>query len=446
MEKYKINSLEDLTPALILALIQRFKLNELPRITKLFKYYNSEQDILNRTMKDPLKPNNRVVSPWGRHISNTAQSYFIGVPVSYQSSDEILMETLQGIFNSNYEQSQNAKLSRDASVAGVGYELLYIDESGEVKFDVLNPNETFMIYDSTIKGNPLAGIRFYESYDYVTEETQMFVEVYTDENIFYYKQVDDDLRLQDEQQHYFKSVPVIPYYNNLEIIGDFQPVMHLIDAYDILVSDSLNNMESFADAYMLIKNMDMTKEQVYEMKENRVILLQGEGDAKWLTKGSQPEEIEKDKTRLVDDIHRLSGIPDLSAQRFSGAESSGAALRYKIMSLENLTAIKERYFKHSLERRIKLICNFLNVKGHSYDYTDVAMQFSRNLAADVEGITKIVKEMRGIVPDKTLLSLLPFVDDVEFELELLRQQSEDSLDGYTEIFNPIENTKAEGVE
>lgn len=438
LEKYKINSIEDLTPELINALIKRFKMKEVSRLNKLFRYYRGEQDILSRT-RQPDKPNNRISNPWARFISQTATSYFIGNPVAYQSSDDQLMEVIQDIYDNNNEQSQNTKLSRDASVGGIAYELLYIDENGDVKFDVLNPNECFMIHDSTIKGNVLAGIRFYETYDYVTEETQLFVEVYTADAIYYYKQDEDLLKLVDEQPHYFQSVPMIPYYNNLEGLGDFETVLSIINAYDVLQSDSVNNLEELADSYMLIKGVTLDEEAAKAMRENRLINIDGEqgkdADAKWLTKPSEPSEIENLKIRLVDDMHRLSGVPDLSAQRFAGAETSGAALRYKIMNLENMAVNKERYFKHSLERRIKLICNFLSVKGHTFDFTEVSMQFTRNLAADVEGLTEIVTKLKGIVSDKTLLSLLPFVESAEFELELLEQQNEGTLDDYGQVFN-----------
>ncbi|MDW0112165.1 phage portal protein [Sporosarcina saromensis] len=438
MEKYKINSVDDLTPELVNALIKRFKLKEVARLNKLFRYYKGEQDILKRSRAGD-KPNNRINNPWARFISNTAMSYFIGNPISYQSANDQLMEVLQDIFDNNNEQSENMKLARDASVGGIAYELLYIDEEGNIKFDVLNANECFMVYDSTIKGNVLAGVRFYETYDYVTEESQMFVEVYTSDSIHYYKQDEDLLKLINEQPHYFKSVPMIPYYNNLEMLGDAEPVLTLIDAYDVLQSDSVNNLEEVANSYLFIKGVELTKEVAEAMKSNRMINVDGQdaqnADAKWLVRESEPAEVETLKVRTVDDMHRLSGVPDLSAQRFSGSESSGAALRYKIMNLENMASNKERYFKHSLERRLKLICNFLNVKGHSFDYNDVSMQFTRNLAADVEGLANIAKELKGIVSDKTLLSILPFIEDVEFELELLRQQNEGSLDDYGQVFD-----------
>lgn len=444
MEKYKINSLEDLTPELINALIQRFKLKEVPRLNKLFQYYKGEQEIMQRSRGEG-KPNNRISNPWARFISTTATSYFMGNPVSYSSTDDKLLETINDIFKNNNEQSQNTKLSRDSSVGGIGYELLYLDEEGDLKFDVLNANECFMIHDSTIKGNVLAGVRFYETYDYLSEETQLFVEVYTADSILFYEQSDDVLVMTNEQPHYFKSVPMIPYYNNLETLGDFETVLSAIDAYDILQSDSVNNLEELADSYLLIKGVTIDEEAAVAIRENKLINIDNENgsdsDAKWLTKPSEPAEIENLKIRLVDDMHRLSGVPDLSAQRFSGQESSGAALRYKIMNLENMAANKERYFKHSLERRLKLICNFLNLKGHSFDFTDMSMQFTRNLAADTEGLTDIVKDLQGIVSNKTLLSLLPFVDSAENELLLLEQQNEDTLDGYHQVFNNTEDAE-----
>lgn len=440
MQKYKIESTEQINGELLKNLVQSFKLNELPKIKKLMNYYNGNQDILIRT-KAGDKPNNKINNPWARHISNTAQSYFIGEPIKYQSTNEQLMQQLQHIFDSNNEESQNFKLARDASAVGVGYELVYLDEEGELKFDLIEPTNAFIIYDNTIKQSIIAGVRFYTTKDYVTEEEQEFVEVYTADTIQYYKEDGGELILVEEVEHYFNAVPMIPYFNNLELIGDFEPVITLIDAYDILQSDSVNNLEELANSYLLVKGVEIDKKTANAMKENRIINISDNGDAYFVERSNEPTEVEELKNRLVDDIHRLSGVPDLSAQRFAGAESSGAALRYKIMNLENLTKIKERYFTHSLRSRLKLIINYLNLKGHNFEYQDVSMQFTRNLAADIEGLTDIVTKLNGVVSDKTLLSMLPFVENVEFELELLKQQAESTLDDYDSIFN--EETKEE---
>ena len=437
MNKFKLGSVQEINGELLQKLIDTFKTTDLPKLQKLMDYYNGKQDILTRT-KAGDKPNNKINNPWARHISNTAQSYFIGEPIKYQSTDEQLMQQLQHIFDSNNEESQNFKLARDASAVGIGYELVYLDEEGELKFDIIEPTNAFIIYDNTIKQSILAGVRFYSTHDYMTDEQQLYAEVYTADTIQYYKEDEGELILVDEVEHYFNAVPMIPYFNNLELIGDYEPVMTLIDAYDILQSDSVNNLEELANSYLLIKGVEIDAKSAKAMKENRIINISDDGDAYFVERSNEPTEIEELKMRLVDDIHRLSGVPDLSAQRFAGSESSGAALRYKIMNLENLTKIKERYFTHSLRSRLKLIINYLNLKGHSFEYQDVSMQFTRNLAADIEGLTDIVTKLNGVVSDKTLLSMLPFIENVDFELELLKQQEESTLDSYDSIFDEDE--------
>ena len=72
-----------------------------------------------------------------------------------------------------------------------------MNELNEIKFANLNPMEIFMIYDNTIEQNPLVAIRFYDVFDYITEESITHVEVYSDSSIEYHKIVDDELRLID---------------------------------------------------------------------------------------------------------------------------------------------------------------------------------------------------------------------------------------------------------
>ena len=436
LEKYKISSVEQLinNPELIQSLITRYKTNEVPRLKKLFDYYNGKSDILNRPSADPLKPNNKIMNPWSNFICNTTQAYFIGVPVSYQSDDENLMTALQDVYDSNGEQSHNAQLNKHVSVAGLGYELVYVNELGDIKFNSLSPLETFMVYDNSISTNPLAGVRFYESYDYVDESTQLFVEIYTSDFIYSYSQVEDELKLTEETQHYFNGVPVIQYSNNEEQFGDAELVKSLIDAYDIAMSDSVNSLEAFADSYMLISGLDMTPEQAKEMKQNRIILAGEKGDAKWLTKSSEPAEIENLKKRLVSDIHKFSYTPDISDDSF-GSASSGESLKYKMLNLENITVIKERFFKQSLEERIKLITNFLNVKGHAYVYTDVTMKFTRNMPSNTASIVETMSKLIGVISKQTLLTELPFIEDVAYELELIEAEKAGTLEEYT-AFNP----------
>jgi SPP1 family phage portal protein len=387
-------------------------------------------------MKDPSKPNNKVANPFGAYMVDTVMGFFLGKPISYSSDNEELMLRIQDIFDRNHEQNHNSLLGKTLSITGIGYELVYMNELNEIKFANINPQECFMIHDNSIEQNPLVAVRFYDVFDYVSEESTTYVEVYSDVSIRFYKVVDDVLSITDEREHYFGQVPIICYQNNTEFMGDFEKIIDLIDAYDKAISDTANNLEYFADAYLVLSNLDMNEEDITTMKERRVMILGENGKAEWLTKSAQNMEIEAFKDRLREDIHMLSSIPSINDDSFGNA-TSGEALKYKLFALENFVSIKERHFEKGIEQRLKLITKILNIKGTGqFTHTDVVMSFSRNIPANLAQVTDMIAKLQGIVSNETLISLLPFIDDPMYELSLLDSQNQDTL--YTNF--PTETT------
>ncbi|MCD4839739.1 phage portal protein [Neobacillus sedimentimangrovi] len=428
MEFYRITGLSDITNELIVSLIDRYKTKEVPRLNRLAEYYIGKSDIKKRTMNDPSKPNNKIANPFGAYIVDTVQGYFLGKPVSYQSDNEQLMEKLQLIFDKNHEQAHNSKLGKQLSISGIAYELLYVNEANEIKFSMLDPKEVFMIYDNSIEMKPLAAVRFYDVHNYVTDETVTHVELYTDKIIQHFYRDRDKLTLVEEYPHYFKEVPVICYLNNDEATGDFEKVIDLINAYDLAVSDTANSIEYFSDAYLVLYGMTgTTQEDIAQMKENRVMLMDENGKAEWLIKGTQNMEIEEFKNRLKEDIHTLSAVPNMGDEAFGNA-TSGESLKYKLFALENSVAIKERNFEKGLENRIKLITNILNIKGGQYIHTDVVMTFQRNLPSNLGQMADVVSKLIGVVSHETILSLLPFIDDPQYEMKRIESEKQDTID------------------
>jgi SPP1 family phage portal protein len=433
LEQYKVQSIESITNELILSLVERYKIKEIPRLKKLDNYYLGKSNIKNRKMTDTSKPNNKIANPYGAYIVDTVQGYFLGKPVSYSSDNETLMEKLQLVYDRNHEQAHNSKVGKQLSITGIAYELMYMNEANEIKFAMLNPQEVFMIYDNSIETKPLMAVRFYEVHDYVSDSAVTHVEVYTDKMIHYYTVGEKDLVLTDEYPHYFGEVPVVCYLNNDDAMGDFEKVVDLIDAYDLAVSDTSNSLEYFADSYLVLTGMGGTEpSDIQAMKEQRVMLLDDNGKAEWLVKGSTDMQIEEFKNRIKEDIHSFSFVPNLNDDSF-GSTTSGESLKYKLFGLENAVAIKERNFKRGLETRVRLITNILNIKGGSYAYTDVVMQFQRNLPTNSAQMADMITKLSGIVSQETLLSLLPFVDDPAFELAKLEKEKEDTM---YENFNP----------
>lgn len=427
MEIYRVTSLEYITPELILSLINRYKVNEVPRLERLQKYYIGQSDIKNRSMNDPTKPNNRVSNPHASYIVDTVQGYFLGKPVAYASDDDMYMQKLQLIFDQNHEQAHNSKMGKQLSITGVTYELMYMNENNDIRFAMLDPEEAFMIYDNSIEMKPLCAVRFYDVHDYVTDLATTHVEVYTDKTITYHIDYEGALSLQGEQPHYFGKVPVIQYWNNDDMIGDFEKVIDLINAYDLAVSDTSNSLEYFADTYLVLTGMAGTDSaDIQNMREQRVMLLDDGGKAEWLVKNNTDMEIEEFKNRLKVDIHSFSFVPDLSDQSFANAQS-GEALKYKLFGLENAVAIKERNFEKGLEERVELITNILNIKGGSFVPTDVTMNFTRNIPSSLTQMADAVSKLAGIVSHETMLNMLG-IDDPAAEMKKLEAEKQDTID------------------
>lgn len=434
MEKYQVNNVDEITPELVVSLINRYKENEVPRLQKLYDYYLGDTDIKKRTMADTTKPNNQIVNPFSSLITDTIVGYFGGKPVVYQSEDKELMIKLQDVLDRNHENSHNKRLIQKATVMGVSYELLYMNQDSEVGIEIADPRETFQVYDTTIDLNVLAGIRFIDVPNYITDEVKTLFYIYTEGLVSEYELDGEDYSLIDEYTHSFGDVPVIKYQNNEDMTGSFEKVMTLIDAYDLAVSDTENNLEYFADAYLAITGAEFEEDgEVNGMKENRVLLLPEGAKAEWLTKEAS-REVEEFKTRLKQDIHQLSQIPNLADESFSN-QQSGEALKYKLFGLENLVSITEGHFREGIEDRIEMVSSILSASSpKEYDYTSVQVVFTRNIPQNLTNLADIASKLVGIVSDETLFTILPFVDDPALESKRVASEESQALgnDGFHE--------------
>ncbi len=101
-------------------------------------------------------------------------------------------------------------------------------------------------------------------------------------------------------------------------MGDFEAVISEIDAYDKLESDSLNEMEYFSDCYLALYGMTGTEsDDIASMKQNRVLLLDTDARAEWLTKNINDNYLENEKNRLDKNIHKFSYCPPMTDEDFS---------------------------------------------------------------------------------------------------------------------------------
>lgn len=432
----------EMTPKILKYLIEQHKMHEIPRLVKLEGYYKGNQEILRRTMIDPTKPNNKIVNPFANYITDMFTGYFMGEAISYSGEDAVALQELQMTFEYNDEQDADSELAKDASVYGRAYEMLYVDSEGATRFKKVNPKEVITVYDNTVENEMLYAIRFYNETDILGENEYTMIEVYSKSDVKVFKADGrvNDMVLVSEMPHYFSLVPFVEFKNNDDGIGDFELVVSLIDAYDKLASDNLNDFEYFTDSYLGLYGMDADVEDIKLMKENRVLIMPENGKAEWITKNANDAQIENIKTRLEKDIHKFSKCPSMTDNNFA-SNVSGVAMKYKLMGMENVTAVKERKFKKGLQRRIELISNIMTLTSTTFDWRGIEITFIRNLPVNTTEVADMINKLRGLISNETLISQLPFVEDVTAELDKVAQENE--LSAAASIFDGQEDVSNE---
>ncbi|MGP1568550.1 MAG: phage portal protein [Peptoanaerobacter stomatis] len=420
---------DELSDKLILDFISDYEKDTKTKYKKMQDYYESKNAILSRTMIDGNDVNNKIANNYAGYITDMATGYFIGRPVTYTSTDDELIDKIQDIYNYNDEQDENNEIAKQISIKGRSFEILYLDETDtdeqampRLRFNKVQAENMMAIYDYNISPEMIYAIRWYD----IKRDKKSIrkIEVYSKDKISFFEQKGKKLSLLEEKEHYFNIVPVVEFINNEELQGDFEKVLSLIDAYDKAESDSINNLEYFANCYMYLVGMkDTDINDIKEMKQLRVLLLDEKGEAGFLTKEENSAETENISNRLKDDIHKFAMVPDLSDEHFSN-NSSGIAMLYKLLGLEQLAVKKERKFKKALQRRLEIICNYLNFKGANYNYKDIQMKFMRNIPVNDKENVEIVQMLQSIISKKSSISYLKMIDDVNAELENIEKEKE----------------------
>ena len=402
-------------------LIKNWNDTALPRLRRLKRYYSGEHQITFE-QKDAGKPQNRIVNNFCKNITDTTVGYFMGTPVTYSTDDSELFHKLTSINDYNDEQFLNSRLSKDLSVYGVACELLYLDEDRNIRMCPLDVTGVIPVWSSTALPELIGAIRLAES----ENEDEICVEVYDEEKMVSYtlNQSGEIVSKNATVSHYFGQVPINFYFNNSDATGDFESVISLVDAYNKLQSESVNDFELFADSYLAITGMGATdSEDIRKLRENRVLLLDEGGKAEWLTKSVNDAYVENLKSRISSDIYRFSGSVDMTDDTI-GQSASGVAIKYRLLNFENRVSVTERFFKKGLCRRYEMICHLLNVLGASHDWRSIKITFTRNIPENPVDSADYAQRMSGVISKKTLLEGLPIVTDVERELQRLREENE----------------------
>ena len=440
---FYLNRGEELTAEILKKMFQRFNQVELPRLKKYKNYYDGIQAILHKAYADASKPCNKTVINYCKNIADSYCGY-LATPgyITYKSNEDIT--DIMDVLKYNDYQAEDADFLLDALVYGKAAELMFLDSEGQVRFRLISPKQCFAVYDDSLTGDMLYFVRWYEASQW-DNSNKYYVDVYSDYSLKHYEMSGTGgyLTFLSEEPHYFSQCPA-----NVFSLPDeqsiFDCILGLQDSANETLSAEIDDYNAFCDAYLALEAMDADLEDIADMKQNRVLLIPEGGKAYWITKQTNDTQVENIMKRIHDSIYRVAQCPDFSSETFVGGVSSGVAIKYRLTGMETKAGKIEAVMKKALQRRIEIISGIASLKLGEEVFKDIEIDFKRNIPNDANTTTQLINSLKGTISDKTLISQLEFIDDVDKELELLEEQKAANMAMYS--FGGFEATEEEEEE
>lgn len=431
-------------------------------------YYNAKHDIENRKMyyydrsglpvEDKLKANNKAIHAFHKILVDQKTAYLVGKPIKFYSDDKKHTEDLNALLGEKWDDIAN-ELVKNVSNKGKEWLHPFINEAGEFDYIIIPAEQVIPIYDTATQRTLVSLIRYY-SIDIVNEkgeeQTRYKVEWWDKDKVTYYMQDENDnfyfdtdepinpryflyevnsLNPNKKEPNSWGKIPIIEFKNNEECISDLRIYKNLIDSYDMVQSDFLNNLEDVADIIWGLVNYDGEdlREFLYNLKVLKAVPLGENGDIKPFTNPVPHEAREVILKRLKEDIFIFGQGVDVGTDKF-GNNPTGVALQFLYALLDLKCDILERKMKRALRELIWFISEYLNrTKKSNYDYKTMKITFNRSMITnETEMIDNAIKSV-ALTSEKTALSMHPKVDNVDEEVKEKRKEEKEGYSDYGKL-------------
>lgn len=400
-----------------------------------------------------LPINNLINNDFFSEIIDFKTGYFAGEPISYGYSKGSEAEEVTGgeeavdkatkavtdFITRNNMYGVDMEITKFASIYGYAGRLFYIDEDGDIRVLAVPGYETIILSDTDIS-EPKYAIRVRKILPY-RQSSRLIVDFYDDKYVYYYEGYKGSLKYTNRQKHLFDYCPLQGIANNKELMGDAEKVLTLIDDYDKVVSDNSNELESFVHAYMVFKGLNIDDEEINKAQSNGALRIPSVGtqnaDVYFLTKNINDGFTEHHLERLQDNIYRFSKTPNLNDESFGSA--SGISLKFKLHGLETKCGMFEAKMMDAAQYMWKVLCSAWIKKDIVVDPLQITMDFTRNFPLDTLTEAQTVQTLISAgIPQEIAYSQLSFVDDVDYVMEMIRRQQENSITAAEEITEEAE--------
>lgn len=394
----------------------------LPRYRYLENLYKGFHNIFYLPEKEGWKPDNRLAVNFPKYITDIFMGFGYGVPIKKHHPDEKTNAVIQEFDRNNGMHDHEFEMIKNVCKFGHAFEYFYQDEEANTRVARNTPIEAFLVYENTLRKKA----RFLVRYGYDETGAVKYGEV-IDCNVI--RQFKGDEFEGEEALNPYGKIPVVEWVLNEERMSLYESVVGLTEVFNKAIGEKANDVDSFAEAYMLILGAEVDEEGIHRIRDDRIINMYGTDNAKdilvqFLTKPTADNTQENLLERIENLIHKISMVTDISSESFGNA--TGEALAYKLLPTSNLTKFFDRKIIKSIKKRYKLFCQIPANIADKNAWKDIEITLTRNLPKNVASEAETAKNLEGIVSKETQLSVLSIVEDVSAEMEKLDKEEEEA--------------------
>ena len=310
----------------------------------LENYVRGRQPILDRVKAYRDEINNKIVVNIANQIVTFKTAEFAGEPIQYITRgggedvpDKVTQ--LNSMMLSEGKQSKDMELAYNIFTYGVGYRLTVHDPDdaeGEELFDeapfemfIPDPKNTFVVRLYDVSKRVVMGV----TYVYTdSKENRVRFTVYTPNETFTIEGTASRAeKIVDNVKHNFGLVSLVEYPCNPLYMGAFEVVLPLLDAINTTQSNRLDGIEQFIQAIMVFEGVDITADQIMELKEMGALKLPPASDGRASRVYYLNEQLDQSQTQtLVNDMYQtilqIVGMPSQGDGSTSDSSNNGAVI------------------------------------------------------------------------------------------------------------------------
>lgn len=400
----------------------------------------------------PLKrADERISSAFYPLLVNQKSSYAFTTPPTFDVGADERNTVITQVLGDKFPKICK-NLCAGASNEGVAWLHYWVTASGVFKYAIVPAGQVCPVYTNDLDDEMDAVLRVYQEvdeqdgenydvYEYWTDtECQCFrkrtkADIYEGLTAYYTLEMYDaangsPLDPTDTEMHQMGTVPFIPFRNNDITQGDLPRVKGLIDAYDIVYSGFLNDLEDVQQVILVLSGYDGEDlgEFLDKLKRSKVIKVDATEDnhspgVDKLAIEIPVEAREKMLTMTRKAIFEQGMGIDPDPQNFGN--SSGVALQYLYSLLELKTGIMETEFRIGFSDLIRAIGRY---KGWG-ELENIIQTWTRTSVNNDSELAQIAAQSSGIISKATIVKNHPWVDDPVAEMEQIDEEAKEAAEG-----------------